>query len=270
MTQRIPARSIRTWVDSRLGPAVLSESEIERENLILTEMRAILLRGGRPGLTMTDLALGLRLSRSTIRTAFCDLDNIVFEIIRRHLMAIEEAVLAIPLGTPDLYAARRAAYLKLASDGAGGVSDSHAILVRDRHALPPDLAEQVTALRQRLGGLLAESRPGIVLDLLDSAGIAAEEVEGMVAGLSRDGAVPAARAGMNGAAAKPGQVPAAARPDAPGTGVLTGVLTGAPAGHSVFHTSPPPRPPLPGPRAHQTTFRASLLGSSTGPPYSQD
>jgi AcrR family transcriptional regulator len=184
MNKPIPARILRAQVDDRFGRPPQSAKEIARDQRIVTEARYLLVRNGRPAFTMVNLALALRMSPATIRLAFCDLDNIVFEIIRLHLAAIETAIAALPADTQDLARARRAVYLGMARTESGALSEAHCLLVRERHALPADLTERLDALRGRIGAALGGAHAGMVLAVLDTPDTDPQLIEAMLAPLN--------------------------------------------------------------------------------------
>jgi AcrR family transcriptional regulator len=168
----IPTRTLRAWVEDAHGRPPPSVRELDREDTILKKASTLFLRAGRHGVSLTGLSQALRMAPFTVRMAFCDLDNILFEILWRYLTKLRDAVAAVPedmSGTmPGHTEARVLAYLEIARCGLGGLSENHILLTRERHGLPPDLAEPLEALRHQIGELIAGSHSAIVLAMLDT------------------------------------------------------------------------------------------------------
>jgi hypothetical protein len=207
----IPARILRSWVEDAHGRPPPSTKELDREEAILTKARTLLLRAGRHGVSLSTMGLALRMAPSTIRMAFCDLDNILFELLWRHLEKIYGAVLAIPDDSPDCTAARLTAYLQIARVGMGGLSGSHRLLVRDRHALPPDLAEPIEDIRRQIGEKIAGRDGELALNMLDTPWVEPHRLVAMLQALAAAPDAPAQAEPEDRPQAEPEDIPAATR-----------------------------------------------------------
>jgi len=178
-----PPRILRALVDDLPGHRqTLTPRQQDREAAILHVAEVLMARFGRAKLTMTNFALAMRMSRATIRFHFVDLDCILSEILLRHLRAIACAIGAVPLDAPDLFAARRAAYLA-ATRTFGAAKPAHRLLVRDRHILPPDLLQTVEQMRDIVAESVGGPQGAMVLPLLDLEEFQAAQIEAMVAAL---------------------------------------------------------------------------------------
>jgi AcrR family transcriptional regulator len=180
-----PARILRTYADSqpnarRYQPA----KEREMEDHILRAARPVLARNGRIYTSIAGLAFAIRVSPATLRRHFPDLDALLGELLHRHLRAISDELGKIPQGTLNCHAARRAAYLAVTRTPYGGPTDAHILLLRDRHALPPDLAESIEAMRQSIGDLLAYPNGPLALAMLDTPCTDPTQIETMFAALT--------------------------------------------------------------------------------------
>jgi AcrR family transcriptional regulator len=136
---------------------------------------------GRDTITLTSMALALRIARSTLRHYFCDLDALLAEILHRHLRRLADALGEIPYDDPDLHRKRRAAYLNATRTPLGGLNEAHLLLVRDRHLLPDDLLPLVESYRTSIGLLVAGPDPEPVLALLDNPACYPEAIEATLA-----------------------------------------------------------------------------------------
>jgi AcrR family transcriptional regulator len=176
-----PARILRAHADSMPGNRPKpSPKERDREDRILHTAEVLMARFGRSKITMTNFALALRMSRSTIRWHFVDLDCVLAEILQRHLRAISKAIGGVPPDAPDLLAARRAAYLA-ATRQFGALTQAHRLLTRDRHMLPRDLLEPVEQMRDMIGESVGGANGAVVLSLLDGEVFQARQIEAMIA-----------------------------------------------------------------------------------------
>ncbi len=178
-----PARILRAEAENLEGPGQWTGKDLHRQDRILAAATRLMALHGRPAVTLADLALALAMSPGAIRRYFCDLDNILAEILRRHLAALVAATAKIPPGTPNGQAARRAAYIEATRAGMGGLSEAHTLLVRDRHHLPPDLTDQIEAQRNSIAFALGGAQGEITLGLLDMPYLKAQQVEDMLAAL---------------------------------------------------------------------------------------
>jgi AcrR family transcriptional regulator len=204
----VPVRILRAQADA-LGarlPALCPREQAQQER-ILTAAARMMAQHGRKGVTLRSLADALGMSPMTIRRLFCDLDSILAEILTRHLRDIAARFGELPQDTEHLHAARRAAYLAYTRTLMGSPTEHHLLLLRDRHALPPDLAEPLETLRQSIADMLAYPNGAAALCLLDSPGLHAAEIETMIAVLTPEKAEPTPQAGV--AAANPARTPQA-------------------------------------------------------------
>jgi AcrR family transcriptional regulator len=178
----IPPRILRAELaDHRDTVIELSPNDLARQDRLLASARAALARHGMHAITFTTLAASLRMAPHTLRRFFADLDELLHEILRRHLRAITDAIGAIPLTEPNAAAQRRAAYITATRTQYGAPSEAHILLLRDSHQLPHDLRESVDQLRHIIGESLAGSQAGRALALLDNPEFDADDVEYMLA-----------------------------------------------------------------------------------------
>jgi AcrR family transcriptional regulator len=133
---------------------------------------------GRHTITLTSMALALRMVRSALRHHFCDLDELLSEILHRHLARLAKIVgEAASYDDPDALRKRRAAYLAATRTALGGLTEAHLLLVRDRHLLPADLRSAIEAFRHDIARLVAGPLAEKALTLLDSPAWTEEEIE---------------------------------------------------------------------------------------------
>lgn len=177
-------RCLRTTADSLPGREPLfSDKQLARQEDILAAALAIMARHGCAGLTMGRFATALRISSASIRRYFVDLDSILAELLARHLVAILGAFDAVPESAPKRKAALRAAYLSVTRTAAGGFTDGHTLLLRDRQTLPPDMEAEINQARDGIGEILAGRHGAAALALLDTPGLTASQIETMLAAL---------------------------------------------------------------------------------------
>lgn len=187
----IPARILRAQADALgAGPPALSPREQAQQERVLTAAAQMMAAHGRRSVTWRGLAGALGMSPMTIKRMFCDLESILAEILSRHLRDIAAKFGEIPKDAANPQAARRAVYLACTRTGFGGPTERHLLLLRDRHSLPPDLAEPLEALRQSVGDMMGYPYGPAVLTLLDSQGLPGPEIETMLAGLPPEPAPP--------------------------------------------------------------------------------
>jgi AcrR family transcriptional regulator len=179
-----PTRRLRATADGLPGREPLfSDKQLARQEDILTAALAIMARHGCAGLTMGRFATALRMSSASIRHYFVDLDSILAELLARHLVAILGAFGAVPESAPNRKAALRAAYLSVTRTAAGGFTDAHRLLLRDRQTLPPDMQAEIDQAREGIGEILAGRHGAAALALLDTPGLTASHIETMLAAL---------------------------------------------------------------------------------------
>ena len=181
----VPIRILRAQADDLPGarPRV-SARELETQDRILATATSLMATHGRTGLTMASFAAAMRLSPATIRRHFPDLDSILFEILHRHLHAIAVSFGAIGFDAPNRSAARRAAYVAHTRTPFSAPTEQHLLLLRERHALSPDLAEPVAKLRVLIGDMLCPAHPEIALALLDTPELQPAQIEAMLTALA--------------------------------------------------------------------------------------
>jgi AcrR family transcriptional regulator len=180
-----PIRILRAHLDERPGArAQRSVRELDQEDRILEAARTLMARYGRGSITLNSLAVAMRLAPATIRRLFPDLDCILFELLQRHLHALSHALGEIPRDHPNRHAALRAAYVAFTRNAFSGTTDIHTLLLRERHTLPPDLADPIENLRMLIGERLAHEHVDTVLILLDNPFLQPPQIEAMLAALA--------------------------------------------------------------------------------------
>jgi AcrR family transcriptional regulator len=139
---------------------------------------------GRAGLTMNSFAIAIRMSPATIRRHFPDIDSILAEILLNHLQTISKAIGDVPLTTPNRKAAQRAAYIAATRTAYSAPTETHLLLIRERFALPQDLADIVETTRDVIGTLLGADQSAAILAILDTPTLQPPQIEAMLAGLA--------------------------------------------------------------------------------------
>jgi AcrR family transcriptional regulator len=211
-----PARILRAIAESLPnGQHKPAPRDLEWQTKILAAAEAMFIQLGFAAVTMAQFATSLRTTPTTIRRHFCDLDAILAEILHRHLQAIAKAIGDIPANTPNRHAAARAAYLAATRTPYNAPTGRHLLLLRDRHALPPDMAASVENLRASIGALIAADHSEAALTLLDSPAFHLSEVEALLASRAASAAQPSTSPPDRPETSPPGEKPARALP-APG------------------------------------------------------
>jgi AcrR family transcriptional regulator len=178
----IPLRTLRAEADALTGHRrKRSTRECEQEDRILLVAGHLFARHGRDNIAFNDFAIAMRMSTRTLRNHFVDLDSLLAEILQRHLRAVADAIGTVPPTALNLHVARRAAYLQATRTPYGGPTEAHILLVRDRHLLPPDLADTIETLRSGLGDMVAFPNGPAALALLDTTEVSASQIETMLA-----------------------------------------------------------------------------------------
>ena len=201
-----PTRLLRASVEDLTKRRFLTDRQRETRELILASGQRVMADYGRPNIKMITFADAIQVSPGTIRHYICDLDNLLAEILRRHLREVSKAIGAVPIDAPDSQVRRRAAYHAATRTFSGAYTEAHYLLLRDRTGLPPDLATGVEQLRLGIGQALLPAHPHTVLTLLDAPDMDLAQAERCIAAL----APPAAEA-----AAPPIMAPEAAKPEIP-------------------------------------------------------
>jgi AcrR family transcriptional regulator len=180
---QIPLRILRTHVDDLPGARPrLSAKELDRKDRILDTARSLIARYGRGNITFNSLAIAMRLAPATIRRLFPCLDTILSDLITTHLLAILHAMAQIPLTHPNRGAAQRAAYVDFTRN-CQSACESHVLLTRERHALPPDLLEHIEKCRDLIGNTLLSGHPETILCLLDNPYLHPPQIEAILVAL---------------------------------------------------------------------------------------
>jgi AcrR family transcriptional regulator len=146
-----PIRILRDLVDSLPGQhPKLSARELDLQDRILDTAPVLMARYGGGSITVNSLAITMRLAPATIRRLFPDLDCILFELLSRHLRALSCALGQVPREHPNRQAAQRAAYVEYTRNGYAGTTDIQTLLLRERHTLPPNLADHIEHIRLQI------------------------------------------------------------------------------------------------------------------------
>jgi AcrR family transcriptional regulator len=185
---KIPARILRAQADDLPGRRPRrTGKELEREDQIIATAIPLMARHGRAGMTLTGFAHALRMAPCTLKTHFSDLDALLAEILYRHLANIAAAIGAAK-SPPDATiaqrrAARRAAYITFTRTPYSAPTEAHLILLRERHALPADLAGPIEDLRYQIGEMLADENADAALALMDTPTLQPPQIEAMLAAI---------------------------------------------------------------------------------------
>jgi AcrR family transcriptional regulator len=181
----LQARQYRDCVDNvrHLRPT-LSARELDREERILDSAKTIMIHHGRAGLTMAGLANAMRMAAATIRRHFPDIDSILAHLLHQHLRDMGSAFCKVPFDHPNRQAALRGAYIDYTRTGFGAPTGIHALLLYERHALPPDLFGPIDKIRDSIGIMLADDRGDAALALLDTVTLKHEQIEFMLGALA--------------------------------------------------------------------------------------
>jgi len=173
-----PLRVLRARANAFTRPELARTAfEHKRHETIIDASRALMAEFGRNALTFTALAKALTMSRSTLERHFVDLDSILGEILTRHLIFLSKIIGDIAPDTPHCQQQRRAAYWEATRSAGGAFTEAHGLYLRERQAMPPDLAEGIEASRLALGQLLAGELAEEALALLDSPGLDPDRIE---------------------------------------------------------------------------------------------
>jgi AcrR family transcriptional regulator len=246
----VPARLLRVRTDDLPQPRrFLNDRERERRALILAAGREVMAVHGRHAITLSQLAIALRMAPASFRRHFTDIDDLLGTILRDHLMEVARALGRVPQDAPDRRAAQRAAYLHATRTAFNAPTEAHLLLIRDRHALPPDEFDSVEKLRLGIGDILAGAHAVEALTLLDTPECRLPQIEAALAGiraatLAEAHALRAAAALPDAAATATATAAAAAPPDAAATAATASAAT-------VSATAAAARPALPGDAAPQ-------------------
>ncbi len=180
----IPARILRAGAET-IAPAnpFPNARERARHERILTVAKSLLAQHGRHAISFQSLAAGLSMSPTTLRKHFADLDLLLADIIRTHLLALSAAIGAVPLDHPDRAAAMREAYYAFTRTPIGGLTDDHLLLTRDTSLLPDDERTGIEQTHANLGFMLAPACPSEAMLLLDAPYLPLPRIEFILAPL---------------------------------------------------------------------------------------
>jgi AcrR family transcriptional regulator len=171
----------RVLVENRLGRLPLSEKQREREERIIAGTQILMTSDHANPVTIRRIAASLRMTTTTIRRYFIDVETILAAILLRHLRATYRAITKIPQDAPNRMALQRAAYLEATRHPWGGFSEAHLLFLRRRHTLPDDLAKPIEDMRQVIGEALGGEYAEAALGLLDTLHFQPHEIEAMLA-----------------------------------------------------------------------------------------
>jgi len=171
----------RVLVENRLGRLPLSEKQREREERIIAGTQILMASDNANPVTIRRIAASLRMTTTTIRRYFIDVETILAAILLRHLRATYRAIAKIPQDAPNRMALQRAAYLETTRHPWGGFSEAHLLFLRRRHTLPDDLAKPIEDMRQVIGEALGGEHAEAALGLLDTLHFQPHEIEAMLA-----------------------------------------------------------------------------------------
>jgi AcrR family transcriptional regulator len=155
----------------------LTPREDELHHRLITAATVLMARFGFAHISLAEFILALRVTKNAFRRLFCDMEGLCGEILIRHLTELLTFVTHAAQDSPG----RRAAYLTFTRSHWGDPTYAHLLLVRDRHLLPPDLREQIEALRTQLGQLLAGEHGASALALLDDFTARPDNIEPAIA-----------------------------------------------------------------------------------------
>jgi AcrR family transcriptional regulator len=160
-----------------------SARDIERKTAILTAATTLMVRHGPHGITFSDLASALGITRAALKKFFPDLDNLLATIVTRHFLAILDALKAIPADTKDQFQASRAAYIAATRTGLGAPTEAQCVTTQYRHLLPQDEQDNIGHLRQPILFMLGGANPEITLSFLDNPHLTLNQIEALAATL---------------------------------------------------------------------------------------
>jgi AcrR family transcriptional regulator len=180
----IPFRLARAIADDKFGPPTLTPKQKDRQEKILTLATELIARHGRHRITMGHIAHGLRISPAALRWHFSDLDALLHAILRAHLDGIAKIFRTMPHGVPDRPALLRAAFHEYTRKPAGGFTNAHLLLIRERASLPEDLRDPIEATYCSLGTAMAADWGTDALEMLDTERFSLDAVEARLTALT--------------------------------------------------------------------------------------
>ena len=128
----------------------------------------------------------MRMAAATIRRHFPDIDSILAHLLHQHLQATSpDAFGKVPRSiTPTARPPCAPPISNTTRTGFGAPTGIHALLLYERHALPPDLFDPIDKLRDGIGIMLADDRGDAALALLDTPTLTHEQIEFMLGALA--------------------------------------------------------------------------------------
>jgi AcrR family transcriptional regulator len=179
-----PARTLRALIeDLPEARRFLNRREEKQRDLIRAAGTRFFALLGHDSFTIPILAKALWMSPAAFNIHYCDLESLLADLIRTHLMNLFKALGTVPSDAPDRAAARRAAYLQATRTPLGGLTETHLLLVNRRENLPPDLREPIEELRASLGRNLAGDDADLAFRLLDAPELSPTEIETTLTGI---------------------------------------------------------------------------------------
>jgi AcrR family transcriptional regulator len=176
----IPARLMRAQVAACKNRPAPTPRESARRAYIIEAARNIFIAHGRLRVTLKDVAIATGLTQISIRNQIADLDHLFAITLTKHLDDILTAIAAVPSHHQDLFARRRAEYLRVTRGLFNIPTPMHFLLMRERFTLPEDELEPLEARRRTLGFMLAGAAWETALLLLDSHHLDAPAIERML------------------------------------------------------------------------------------------
>jgi AcrR family transcriptional regulator len=169
MNKHTPARILRATAERHHQRPEPTPRQRATEDRILTVAQSVFAGHSRREITLTSMALALRIARSTLRNYFCDLDALLSAILHRHLVHLAKIIgEAAPHDDPEIFPKRRAAYLAATRTAEGDLTEAHFLLVRDCQQLPADLRPHIEAFRNDIARMVAGPQAEEALAILDS------------------------------------------------------------------------------------------------------
>jgi hypothetical protein len=182
-----PARTLRALIeDLPEAQRILSERERQRHDLIRAAGRRFFAMLGPDTFSLATFVKAIRMNVRAFNSFYCDLESLLADLIRTHLMDLFSAIGDIPQDAQDRQAARRAAYLAATRSPLGGLTETHMLLAHHHKCLPPDLREPIEQLRASLGEALAGDHAEAAFRLLDAPEFSPAEIELTLAALIAD------------------------------------------------------------------------------------
>jgi AcrR family transcriptional regulator len=171
-------------------PLPLTKRQQDTRARILTLAQCLMAEFGAKSIKFTPLAEALRISPATLRFHFADHDDLLAALLTTHLETIQAALAVIPDSTPNMEAARRAAYHAATRTPSGDLTEAHRLFVRDRHTLHPDERAPIETTRHQIATALNPQHPLATLAVLDRPGTTQPEIENTLARLATRAAAP--------------------------------------------------------------------------------